>query len=463
MKEHLRQCTNNLKYTDSYLCLRCLCKNPVMTAMRAEAIKIGLSAIPYEVKSQRSKDNWKNAEYRTKCCRPKTDLERAKVSATMLKKFQEDAIYISKIKSARKQYWDNAAYRQQRLHTLNDFIAASMLGHGDRYDYSSVNYIDSKTKVTIICKKHGPFQQRPSHHIHYLNGCPQCAREIETSRPQQEIYDWLSGLNVAGPITLNDTTIVNNYELDIYIPKYKLAIEYHGGFYHSFGKLETTMQRYKHHRKASAAVAAGVDLLQFWEVEWTYAESKVKSIISHKLHLSKRIGARQCVACKIDAGEAKCFFTTNHLQGHKPSKLYIGLKYDSQLVAAVAISSHNKYDYELVRYANCIGMGVTGGLSKLLSFASKSIHGSLFSYADRRYSPQAAGYLASGFSHIGITKPGYFYWHNNKMLDRRRFQKHKLSKILKVFDPKLTEAENMFLNGYRRMWDAGHHRLIRNL
>ena len=37
-----------------------------------------------------------------------------------------------------------------------------------------------------------------------------------------------------------------------------------------------------------------------------------------------------------------------------------------------------------------------------------------------------------------------------------RFQKHKLSGVLGLFDGSLTEAENMFMNGYRRLWDAGH-------
>jgi len=50
--------------------------------------------------------------------------------------------------------------------------------HGDKYDYSKVNYIHNKTPVTIICPKHAlEFQQKPVHHIHYACGCPECAKE----------------------------------------------------------------------------------------------------------------------------------------------------------------------------------------------------------------------------------------------------------------------------------------------
>lgn len=46
--------------------------------------------------------------------------------------------------------------------------------HGDTYDYSKVNYIDSKTNVEIICSEHGLFYQAPNKHL-YGHNCPKCA------------------------------------------------------------------------------------------------------------------------------------------------------------------------------------------------------------------------------------------------------------------------------------------------
>lgn len=45
---------------------------------------------------------------------------------------------------------------------------------GDNYDYSRVNYIDSKTKVCILCVEHGEFWQTPNDHLSGC-GCPKCA------------------------------------------------------------------------------------------------------------------------------------------------------------------------------------------------------------------------------------------------------------------------------------------------
>ena len=48
--------------------------------------------------------------------------------------------------------------------TTKEFIEKSHTVHGDRYDYSKVDYIDNKTKVKIICVEHGEFEQTPANH-----------------------------------------------------------------------------------------------------------------------------------------------------------------------------------------------------------------------------------------------------------------------------------------------------------
>jgi hypothetical protein len=58
---------------------------------------------------------------------------------------------------------------------LNIFISKAVAAHGDKYDYSKVEYKNSKIHVNIICTKHGVFLQRPHDHINKKNGCPRCA------------------------------------------------------------------------------------------------------------------------------------------------------------------------------------------------------------------------------------------------------------------------------------------------
>ena len=65
-----------------------------------------------------------------------------------------------------------AAALSRRL-TTEEFIDKAKAAHGDRYDYSQVEYVNSQTKVTIICPDHGPFEQAPGNHL-FKMGCPDC-------------------------------------------------------------------------------------------------------------------------------------------------------------------------------------------------------------------------------------------------------------------------------------------------
>ncbi len=68
------------------------------------------------------------------------------------------------------------------------FIERSKKIHGDKYDYSKVDYINNRIKVTIICSKHGEFLQAPNIHLR-KHGCPKCGFEsigrhrVVTNRP----------------------------------------------------------------------------------------------------------------------------------------------------------------------------------------------------------------------------------------------------------------------------------------
>ena len=59
------------------------------------------------------------------------------------------------------------------------FVDTAKAVHGTKYDYSHVVYVNSKTKVRIVCPEHGEFLQTPADHIHNKSGCPICAGNAE--------------------------------------------------------------------------------------------------------------------------------------------------------------------------------------------------------------------------------------------------------------------------------------------
>ncbi|AYV76591.1 MAG: hypothetical protein Terrestrivirus9_28 [Terrestrivirus sp.] len=69
---------------------------------------------------------------------------------------------------------------------LETFINEVKIVHGDKYDYSKSNYLNSHTKITIICESHGNFEQIPSDHL-AGKGCKKCAEENGRSTTEEFI------------------------------------------------------------------------------------------------------------------------------------------------------------------------------------------------------------------------------------------------------------------------------------
>lgn len=61
--------------------------------------------------------------------------------------------------------------------TTEQFIQKAREVHGDKYDYSLVDYINSSTKVKITCHEHGEFEQVPNNHLQGA-GCIKCSRKV---------------------------------------------------------------------------------------------------------------------------------------------------------------------------------------------------------------------------------------------------------------------------------------------
>lgn len=60
--------------------------------------------------------------------------------------------------------------------TLSEVLADFQKVHGNKYDYSKVEYINARTPVTIICREHGEFSMMPNDHKRG-KGCSECSNK----------------------------------------------------------------------------------------------------------------------------------------------------------------------------------------------------------------------------------------------------------------------------------------------
>ena len=72
--------------------------------------------------------------------------------------------------------------------TTEEFIARAKAVHGDKYDYSKVEYVNTKTPVIVVCPKHGIYKVTPESHILRHQGCPICGKEKKGIPTTQEEF-----------------------------------------------------------------------------------------------------------------------------------------------------------------------------------------------------------------------------------------------------------------------------------
>jgi hypothetical protein len=78
--------------------------------------------------------------------------------------------------------------------TTEQFIERARLIHGFTYDYSNTNYINNRTKITIVCPTHGAFIQLPSSHLQG-NKCKQCYNERISIEYTMQLSDFVDRAN----------------------------------------------------------------------------------------------------------------------------------------------------------------------------------------------------------------------------------------------------------------------------
>jgi predicted transcriptional regulator len=276
------------------------------------------------------------------------------------------------------------------------------------------------------------------------------------SKEENTLYDFVSSI-YDGEIIQSNRSVLKGKELDLYLPKSNLAIEYNGLYSHYYRPEEIRECLIKnksyHLHKTIECENQGIQLLQFYSDEWLYKQEIVKSIISSKLNLNKKIYARKCKKIILDTYTKNTFLNQNHIQGEDKSKVKLGLLYDNELVCIMTFTNsrfNKNYVWELSRFSNKIGINVVGGFSKLLKWFRENYDGNIVSYADKRYS-NGKVYITNGFDLIKVNSPSYYYVDKNcnKRYNRMRFQK----KIIGAYN--CTEYEKARELGYNKIFDCG--------
>ena len=275
------------------------------------------------------------------------------------------------------------------------------------------------------------------------------------SHYEDEIIDWLKQEWPQIQIEINNRQVLSSKkEIDIYLPEYKIGIEFNGNYWHS--DLIPTYQDHNgrsvvHQKKSLEAEKQGIFLFHVFEYEWNneISQKNIKNRLRTLLKNNKKdIYARNCEIKSISKEEKKNFLNQNHIQGNDHSNYYIGLYYDDRLVSCMTFtkSKYNKYNYELSRFCSLHETNVIGGASRLFKYFINNVlktGETVVSYNDITKT-KGDIYRILGFENTSINSPNYI-WMNFTTGDiRSRYQEQAAG-----------EVERMHSQGYHRICDCG--------
>ena len=262
----------------------------------------------------------------------------------------------------------------------------------------------------------------------------------------------------------NDRTILNDKEIDIYIPDKKIGIECNGVYWHS----DKYKSKTYHYDKYIYCKQNKIQLLTIWEDQVLKKPDVIKSIILSKLGIyENRIYARNCKIKEVKSNDAKIFIDNNHLQGYVNSLIKIGLYYNNELVSIMTFGKKRKSlnnksknnEWELYRFCNKLNTQIIGGASKLFNHFINCFHPNIIESFSSNDISCGKLYDILGFSKIS-ENPGS-YWYVDKLYNRYHrfcFRKQQLKSL--GCPDNMSEKQFMDNLGYYRIYDSGQTKFI---
>lgn len=272
---------------------------------------------------------------------------------------------------------------------------------------------------------------------------------------EKELLNYVSSI-YSETIIENDRSVINPYELDIYLPDLHLAIEFNGLYWHSN---EQKPNNY-HRMKSDLCREKGIHLIHVFEDDWVNKQSIIKSVISNFVNntVNRRIYARKCEVREIsDKTLINNFLVSNHLLGRTTFISYCaGLYYNDELVSLITMHLLKKAErkWELNRYAIKNGVTIIGGAERLLKHIIQAIdYSSIITYNDNSIF-RGLVYKRLGFQYVRTNAPNYMFIQGDCL---ERFPKQTIRKWNVGYS---REMEQQL--GLHRVYNAGNDVYILN-
>lgn len=308
------------------------------------------------------------------------------------------------------------------------------------------------------------------------SGCQNLVAYVRSTM-EREVSQFITSLSPDIVIEHDCRKIITPYEIDLYLPEYKIGIECnptstHNSTLNSWDTDADPTPPSYHKRKSDMCERKGVFLFHIFGYEWEYRQNIIKSMLSNLLGFNAyKLYARNTEVRGVSSAQAQNFLEENHRQGKANSVVRLGLFHKGELVSLMTfgklrhtIGKDVKEDpekcWELMRFCNKLNTSVCGGASKLFKHFIKNYNPIYIrSYSDRAHT-RGHLYTCLGFEQISRSDPNYLWidMYSEKPYHRINAQKRNLRRFLKdesIDLANMTEREIMINHGYVQVYDSG--------
>mgnify|MGYP002520696254 CR=1 FL=1 len=191
------------------------------------------------------------------------------------------------------------------------------------------------------------------------------------SQYEDQLFTYLQSLGIDN-IERHNRTICNGQELDLYLPEFKVAVEFNGEYWHN----STRLPKDYPYTKSKICEDQGIRLIHVYEHQWKdpTKQAILKSILKNALGKNTNvIYARKCEIRELKKKDVELFSQRNSLHGHRNASIYLGLFYQEELVEVMTFgkayfSKDSSIDYECIRSITKLDTTVVGGMNKLFKY-----------------------------------------------------------------------------------------------
>ena len=289
--------------------------------------------------------------------------------------------------------------------------------------------------------------------------------DFSTPSFEVEIKDFLDLTNIK--YIQHSRKIIHPLELDFYLPEYNIAIEVndiysHNSTYPAYSNESSLPENY-HQEKSIMCLNKNIYLIHLYEWEILNEDNfeKIKAFLLDIIKPKNRIYARKCDIKEVPKPDARRFYEENHLQGAISNlNINIGLYYNNTLVSCMSFGKprfSNKYEYELLRFANKTSYSIVGAASRLFKhFLIDYNPKNIISYCDLdKFS--GGVYNALGFNFVRYTKPTYEWCNHYNNYNWKVILDRGVDNILGTnYGKGANNEELMIKEGYVKVYNAGN-------